>query len=44
MVLGNTLSYGNYIRLPSKNAYTIDVSIRRVGAARPITTAFAFQK
>jgi cytochrome c5 len=40
----NALSYGNYFRLPGKDPYTIDVSIRRTGALRPIATTFVFRK
>ncbi len=44
MVLGSAPSYGGYLRMPGRNPYTIDVTIRRPGAARPITTAFVFRK
>ncbi len=44
MVMNNAVSYGNYLRLPGKNAQTIVVVIRRPGFARAIETKFEFQK
>ncbi|HEX6136803.1 MAG TPA: c-type cytochrome [Casimicrobiaceae bacterium] len=44
MVLGNTVSYGNYLRLPGAKPYSIEVSIRRPGAPRTIKTAFVFRR
>jgi hypothetical protein len=44
MVVNDTVSYGNYFRLPMKDPYTIAVSIRMPGAARPIETRFGFQR
>ncbi|MGE5168828.1 MAG: c-type cytochrome [Rudaea sp.] len=44
MVLNQTVSYGNYFRMPGKQPYTIDVLIRAAGAARPIETRFDFQR
>lgn len=44
MVVNDTVSYGNYFRLPMKDPYTIAVSIRMPGAARPIETKFGFQR
>jgi cytochrome c5 len=44
MVVNNVVSYGNYVRLPGKNAQTIVVVIRRPGLARAIETKFDVQK
>jgi cytochrome c5 len=44
MVLSQTVSYGNYFRMPGKQPYTIDVVIRAPGVARPIETKFAFER
>lgn len=44
MVLNNTVSFGNYFRLPSKDPYTIAVAIRLPGAPRPVETKFDFQQ
>jgi cytochrome c5 len=45
MVLNNTVSFGNYFRLPSgKDPYTIAVAIRLPGAPRPVETKFEFQQ
>ena len=44
MVVNDTVSYGNYFRLPMKDPYTIAVLIRMPGAARPIETKFGFQR
>jgi len=44
MVLNDTVSFGNYLRLPAgKDSYTIAVAIRRPGEPRPVETKFAFQ-
>jgi hypothetical protein len=43
MVFNNTVSYGNYFRLPGKNAYTIAVLIRKSGDWRAIETKFGFR-
>ncbi len=44
MVFNNTMSYGNYFRLPGKDPYTIAVLIRKPGATRAIETKFGFQQ
>jgi cytochrome c5 len=45
MVLNDTVSFGNYVRLPSaKDPYTIAVAIRLPGEPRPVETKFAFQR
>ncbi len=45
MVLNDTVSFGNYLRLPSgKDPYTIAVAIRLPGEPRPVETKFAFQR
>lgn len=44
MAFDNSLSYGNYFRLPGRNPYTIAVVIRPPGAARPIETTFNFRQ
>jgi len=45
MVLNDTVSFGNYLRLPAgKDPYTIAVAIRLPGEPRPIETKFAFQQ
>jgi cytochrome c5 len=44
MVFNNTVSYGNYLRLPGKYPYTIAVLIRKPGASRAIETKFSFRQ
>jgi cytochrome c5 len=44
MAFNNAVSYGNYFRLPGKDAYTIDVLIRKPGASRAIETKFGFRR
>jgi cytochrome c5 len=43
VTLNSIKSYGNYFRMPGKDAYTITVKIRRPGAARTIEATFAFR-
>jgi cytochrome c5 len=44
MVLNDTVSFGNYLRLPQrKDPYTIAVAIRLPGEPRPVQTKFTFQ-
>jgi cytochrome c5 len=43
MVLEKRVSYGNYFRMPGKDAYSIEVRIRRPGASAPISTKFSFR-
>lgn len=43
MVFNNTVSYGNYFRLPGKEPHTIAVLIRKAGATRAIETKFSFR-
>jgi cytochrome c5 len=44
MVMNDTVSYGNYFRLPGSNPYTIAVLIRKPGDATPVQTRFAFRQ
>jgi cytochrome c5 len=44
MVFNNTVSYGNYFRLPGKDPYTIAVLIRKQGVSRAIETKFGFRR
>ena len=45
MVLNDTVSFGNYLRLPAnKDPHTIAVAIRLPGEPRPVETKFAFQQ
>jgi cytochrome c5 len=44
VTLNNIKSYGNYFRMPGKDAYTITVKIRRPGAARTIEAVFSFKR
>jgi cytochrome c5 len=45
MVLNDTVSFGNYLRLPpGKDSYSIVVAIRLPGEPRPVETKFAFQQ
>ena len=45
MVLNDTVSFGNYLRLPpGKDPYTIAVAIRLPGEPRPVETRFAVQQ
>jgi hypothetical protein len=43
MAIGNTLSYGNYFRMPAKDAYSITVQIRRAGVPQAIEAKFPFR-
>lgn len=40
MVINQTVSYGNYFRMPGKESYTITLQIRRPGDAQPIEARF----
>ena len=42
MGINNTISYGNYFRMPSKGHYAITVQIRRPGTPAPIEVRFDF--
>ncbi len=42
MGIYNSISYGNYFRMPSKGRYAITVQIRRPGTAAPIEAKFDF--
>jgi cytochrome c5 len=44
MVINNTLSYGNFVRLPGRNPHTIAVLIRKPGDVQAVQTKFAFQQ
>ena len=43
MVFNNTVSYGNYFRLPGKDPYTITVKIRGPGTSRAIEAKFDYK-
>ena len=43
VTLNSIKSYGNYFRMPGKEAYAITVKIRRPGAARAVEATFAFK-
>jgi cytochrome c5 len=43
VAVNNAVSYGNYFRLSSGNAYNITAEIRRPGVAQPIEATFAFK-
>jgi len=43
MAIGNTLSYGNYFRMPAKDAYSITVQVRRAGVPQAIEAKFPFR-
>ena len=42
MGINNTISYGNYFRMPSKGHYAVTVQIRRPGTPAPIAVRFDF--
>lgn len=42
MVIGDTISYGNYFKMPGKALYRIELQIRRPGAA-PVTATFEYK-
>lgn len=44
LVINNIVSYGNYIRLPGKDPYTIVVLIRKSGDSRTIEAQFGFRQ
>ncbi len=43
MAIRDTLSYGNYFRMPGKDPYTITVQVRRPGASQDLEAKFAFK-
>jgi len=43
MAIRNTLSYGNYFRMPAKDPYSITVQIRRPSGPQVIEAKFAFR-
>ena len=43
MPIRNTLSYGNYFRMPAKDPYSITVHIRRPGVPQAVEAKFAFR-
>lgn len=43
MVINNTVSYGNYFRMPGKDPYTITVKIRGPGTSRAIEAKFDYK-
>ncbi len=43
MAIRNTLSYGNYFRMPAKDPYAITVQIRRPSVPQNIEAKFAFR-
>lgn len=43
MEINNTVSYGNYFRMPGKDAYTITVLVERPGMSRAIEARFDFK-
>lgn len=42
MVIGDTISYGNYFKMPGKALYRIELQIRRPAAA-PVAAVFEYQ-
>lgn len=40
MTVSNTMSYGNYFRMPDSGMYTITIQIRRPGALQPTVAEF----
>lgn len=44
MVVNDTVSYGNYFRLPGSNPYSIAVLIRKAGEPNAVQTRFAFRQ
>jgi hypothetical protein len=40
MVIGDTISYGNYFRMPGDPPYAINVRVRRPDTSRTIETRF----
>jgi cytochrome c5 len=43
MAIRDTLSYGNYFRMPAKDPYSITVQVRRPGVAQEVEAKFAFR-
>jgi cytochrome c5 len=43
MAIRNTLSYGNYFRMPAKDPYSITVQIRRPGVPQEVEAKFVFR-
>jgi cytochrome c5 len=43
MVINNTISYGNYFRIPGTNPYRIIVHVKRPGSSRIVTADFDFR-
>ena len=43
MTLADTVTYGNYFRLPGNDTYRIHVEIRQPGKAKPVTTDFTYE-
>ena len=43
MAIRNTLSYGNYFRMPGKDSYAVTVQVRRPGTAQNVEAKFAFK-
>lgn len=42
--INNTVTYGNYFRMPGKDPYTVTLQIRKPGAARAIEARFDLKK
>ena len=40
MAINDTVSYGNYFRMPAHETYAIEVTVRRPGAAPPVEARF----
>jgi hypothetical protein len=43
MAIRNTLTYGNYFRMPGKDPYMIMVQVRRPGVSQAIEAKFDFK-
>ena len=43
MAIRNTLSYGNYFRMPAKEPYSITVQVRRSGVPKEVEAKFSFR-
>ena len=43
MAIRNTLTYGNYFRMPGKDPYTIVVQVLRPGVSQAIEAKFDFR-
>ncbi len=43
MPIRDTLSYGNYFRMPAKDPYSITVQIRRPGVPQQVEAKFSFR-